>query len=62
MSHELPKRSYTLAQAAEELHLAPETIKETLDAMGVSSEGEISEADVTRLMEKLNSPDEPKLT
>ena len=62
MSDQLPKRSYTLAQAAEELHLSPEIIKEVLDDFGVSSEGEISEADVNRVMDKLNSPDEPKLT
>ena len=62
MSQELPKRSYTLAQAAEELSLSPDTVKEVLTNLGISSDGEISEADVTRIMEKLNSPDEAKLT
>ena len=62
MSDQATKRSYTLATAAEELNLSPDTVKEVLDGLGVSSDGEISEADVTRVMEKLNSPDEPKLT
>ncbi len=62
MSHELPTRSYTLQTAAEELNLSPEIVKEVLTNLGINADGEISEADVTRVMEKLNSPDEPKLT
>ena len=62
MNEQTTKRTYTLATAATELNLSPETIKEVLTNLGVNSDGEISEADVTRVMEKLNSPDVPKLT